>query len=699
MTVIPSNLARAPNALVSRIASGSIGRTQLGLLNVSNQMSTGRLINAFSDDGVKAAAILTLSDSIARREQQKRNLDHADASLNALDQALGDGNELLLEARRIASEQVNVGSSPQERQGQAVVVNQMIQGLYQLASRKSVAGYIFGGNTPGTQPVQPLFGGYRFLGQGSGLITDIDLGSSVPITLGQPNPIGETSVRVKGTADLNPGIVGGTRLVELNGARGAGVKTGKVEFSFAGGPRTQIDLSQADTVEQVATTIANALKDYERTNSVTILGPRGVTWSGGSLRIDVDNAGAAPDPTLTFFDMPGGSTGVDLGLVNESTPFSFSATTPDGVDVQAKLSWRTPVAALRGITGALGSIKISSLGQSRIIDLSQAQNLGDIRNAIEGTGLGLRVEINADGSGIDVVNEVSAGRAEALSIEEVPTGNAATDRTAERLGIRSMMGSTRLSDFNDGRGVQIVDGATNPITGQLDPAKNSDLRITLGDGRIFDVDLRPQDVVTVQSLINRINAAAADPANLVGPANAAPIQVPGEFVATLGNGANGIELVQPGNPNRIKVEPRNNSPAAEQLGFLDGTYDPATGTFRAVDRAKVRVDNLFTALIDLRDALQNNDTNGITLAGERVESIVDRVSQTRALVGGFSRRVLEGQQTQEDLLILDQSTRSQLQDLDFTEASIRLNQLQVQLQAGYSVTSQILSRSLLDFLG
>jgi flagellin-like hook-associated protein FlgL len=44
------------------------------------------------------------------------------------------------------------------------------------------------------------------------------------------------------------------------------------------------------------------------------------------------------------------------------------------------------------------------------------------------------------------------------------------------------------------------------------------------------------------------------------------------------------------------------------------------------------------------------------------------------------------------------SLKSQLQDLDFTEAALRFAVLQQQLQAGLQTASRVTSLSLLDFL-
>jgi flagellar hook-associated protein 3 FlgL len=680
MSAIPANLSRAPNYLLAQSALGSITRSNLSLFNVQNQISSGRAVNRFSDDAVKAAAISILDDRLGRSAQRARNLDHADASLSLLDSTLGDASDLVLEAKTIASAQAGSTASPEERRSQAPVVDSLLQGLFGLSNRKSQAGYMFAGSTPSSPAVEAFHGGYRYRGQGSGLLTDIDLGSSIPITLGGGNAIGSTSARLRGTADLDPELTADTRIADLKGARGLGVTLGIVQFSFDGGPATQIDLTGADTAQDVVTRLTNALHDYETANSVTILGPGGITLSGGSISIDVAPAGSPPNPQLVFSDLTAGITAADLGL--SAAPFEAGAAlTPD---LDPSLTWRTPISALAGAGGALGQIKVSTLGQTRTIDLSAAATLEDVRNALQGADLGLRVQINADGTGLDVLNEVASGRDQALSIEEV-TGN---NLTATRLGIRTFAPDTLVADLNFGNGVQIADGGVDPETGLPDPARDVDFRITLGNGDIFTVDLRPDDLTTVQSIIDRINQQAA----------AGGIAVPADFSAGLSDGDNGLTFTQnAGFAGAISVTGENNSPAAEQLGLLEGAY--ASGTFRATDRAKVRVDNLFAHLIDLRDSLLNNDTVGITVAGEGLEADVSSLAETRALVGSYARRVSDGISSREDRDLIDTKTKSDLQDTDFTAAAIQLSLLETQLQASLQVTASSLSRSLLDFLG
>lgn len=679
MSIPPASLARVPTLLTARQSLANLTRTNLGLFEVETQFSTGRRVNRPSDDAVSAAGISVLDERLERAAQRLRNLDHAGTALNTLDQALGEAHDLYLEAKTIASTQVNAGSSAEERAAQAQVVQSLIDGLFRIANRDSAAGFLFGGGRTGGAPVQVHLGGYRYVGQGNGLVTDLGQGENIPITLGGESALGGTSARVRGSADLDPQLTADTRLADLAGARGLGVTPGTIDLSVNGEPGVRIDLTSADTAGDVADAITAALRAYEADHGVVILGPGGVGFSGGAFTIDL--VGGPDAPEVTFAEVGGGVTAQDLGLTG-----AFSSTSPAGQDTAPRLTWRTPVSTLSGLGGPLGSIRLTNLGRSAVIDLSGAETLEDVRNLIQGADLGVRVEINADGTGIDVLNEVAGGQAQAMSIEEV----AGSGSTAARLGIRTLTFDTLLADFNDGRGVRIANGGTDPTTGLPDPARDVDFVITLGDGRTISVDLRPEDIISVRTLVDRINAQAA----------AQGVNVPAEFRAGLTDGPNGVSLIQnPGLGGPVTVAMANNSPAAEDLGLLSGSYDAATGNYRAEDRARVRVDSLFTALIDLRDALLANDTFGITLAGEKLEAVSERLTEARALVGARGARVDAAVRRTEDLVVLDEKMRSDLRDLDYAEASVRFGKLQLQLNAGLQVAAIAQSRTLLDYLG
>lgn len=681
MSTIPPGLSRVPNSMTSRLAFTNITRANLGLLNVQEQLSSGFAVNRVSDDPVKASLIGALDDRLERNAQRKNNVAHAQSALGDLDNTLGEVNSIALDAKDIASTMVNSTYSSSDRAAQATIVDQLISGMLAQGNRKSVAGYMFGGSQPGRQPFTEFRGGVRFMNSGSGINTDLDIARNVPITLSPDNPVGSASARVRGDVDLDPDLTGATRLANLGGARNLGVAAGSVEFSFNGGARVQVDLSHADSVQDIATQLEAAIHQYETANGVTVLGPGGVSFSGEHLTLDVAGAG-----TVQFFDTGSGTAARDLGLATD-VGFTFTSAAPAGLDLAPKIAWDTPIASLAGLSGPLGQIRVRNAGAVAVVDLSTATTLEDVKNAIEAAAPGTRVELNSSGNGIDVLTEVSGGRTLALSVEEVSGGTTATD-----LGIRTYSGTTRLADLNDGRGVGIVDGVVDPTTGTATAALNSDFTITLGNAAstVITIDLTPADISDVQTMIAAVNAQIATQLSAAGLA-------PGDLSLGLAANGNGLVLTQNAAfPGSISVAQLNNSSALSDLGLSTGTASGAT--FTGTDTATIRPDNLFTHLMDLRDSLRANSTSGIAIAGQNIDASIDRLTEVRGLVGGYAKRVDFAQRVIEDQTTMDTSIRSNLRDTDFTEAAMRLGQLQTQLQAGYQVSGLLLGKSLLDFL-
>jgi len=683
MTIIPPNLTRVPSFYGTNLALSNINRNNVSLLRVSEQINTGRAITRVSDDIVKSAAIGVLDDRLERAAQQLRNLQHAQSALNIVDDTLDEASTLANEARTIASEQVSLTSSAGERASQATVIDQMLNSLMNIANRQSVAGYVLGGTVTSRAPVESFLGYFRYRGENNaGLTTDLDQASTVPITLG-PTALTGLSSRVRSNVDLDPQLTAGSNLSDLRGARGVGITLGTIELSVNGGTRIAIDLQGADTVQDVLDRVTASIRQYETDTSTTVLGPGGLSVSGGGLSIDV-----AGSNTVQFFDVGNGITSQDLGLTTVPAA-AFTASAGQGQDLGVRLTMRSPVSSLAGVTGALGTLRITNAGHTQVVDLSGAQTIEDVKTIIEGANLGVRVVINEAGTGIDVLNEVSAGSRNSLSISEVSGGD-----TATRLGIRSLMADTRISEFNYGRGVSIVHGVTDPVSGNVSGPLNTDMVITLGDTAQskISIDFTPSDMVSVETVLAAMNSQIQAQLTAAGlPSNT--------LSAGLAADGNGITLVQtPAFTNPVTVEPDNNSQAAAGLGLLGGTWKATTGTLTGTDNARVRVDSLFSHLVDLRESLIANDVSGIGFAGGDIEAANNSVVEARGMVGGFAQRV-EGAITREtDRSVLDESTRSQLRDVDFTEAATRFSMLQTQLQASLRTTALTQQLSILDFL-
>ena len=335
-----------------------------------------------------------------------------------------------------------------------------------------------------------------------------------------------------------------------------------------------------------------------------------------------------------------------------------------GLNIAASLDARlTEHSTVQSLELNLGMIRIENIGQQHDLDLSSAETIGDVMRMIEDLDIGVRMEISDSGNTLQMLNEVSGS---SMSIGEVGGGS-----TATQLGIRSMQRSTLLADFNDGYGVDTVEGL-------------SDLRITLRDGSSFEVDL--SDAVHVGDVIDAIDAAAS-----LAFGDPPPVSI------GLAADGNGIELVDATvGAGRLVIESRNGSLAPEQLGLLGSTN---ASTYTGEDRSRVAVESVFSHLMDLRSAMLSGDEGAVSRLIQKLEEDIERAAGARAEAGHRSRMVSDAMGRFESRNIDDETLRSQLRDVDFTEASMRFAALQQQLQASLATTARLSSLSLMDFLG
>lgn len=680
MASVPINMSRVPNLLSSQLTLSNISRTGVELVKLQSQLSSGLKFDTASGDPIGASLVGVINERLNQSDQLLRNFSNAGNALATLDQALSQASDIALEARSIASSQVGVGSDAGTRASQAEVVQSLIDELARLSNTQFDGLFLLGGDRTANAPVQSFAQGFRYLGAGDGLQTNLSGGINAPITIGGDQAFGALDGRIQGDVDLNPRITAGTRLRDLTGATGAGFSAqplGSIQISVTNGPTTTltVDLSDAKNVGDVTASIESAIRQADPAALAGVF-PAGVTIgaAGDAFSLNVN-----PGVSITVQDLGAGDTAANLGL----SGFTYTNAAPENlaIDLDPRLTGDTTFGQLSPSSPIdFGDVIFRNASRVGSVSITPGMSIADFQAAVERLNLGVRIEISPDGHGLDAINEVSGSR---MSIEEAGAGTF----TATTIGLRSFKPGTDITTLNDGRGVQIADGAIDPVTGLPDPARNVDLEITLSDGSTFQIDFTPSDMLNVQTVLDRINAEAA--AAGLGAV----------FTATLGDAGNGLLFEDgTGGGGALSVAQLNGR-AAEDLGLLGGIFTPgAPATFAGEDRATVRVDSMLTALLELRDALQTDDSTGITFAGERIEAGLERIAQTRAVVGGRVQRVQSAAARQEDSNLLDQIIKSNVQDLDFVGASGRFSLLQLAMQAGLSSAAQTQSLSLLNFL-
>ncbi len=644
MAISPINVSRVSQNMRTAFVTGTLQRTQRELLASQTRIATGRDFVTPSADPVAAARVLDLTQAVQRQEQFLANLRHGDMFLASADDAISEVNGLLTEAQTIALKNVGNLTSAAERRADAELIAGIRQQLQTVGNRMFDGRYIFAGRDTSLRPFVDALGGIAYLGDTGDLVTRIREDAQAVINMPGNVLFGALSSQITADVDLTPTLTESTRLDDIRGATGQGVRPGNLVFNDANVGTFAVDLDSADTMGDIVTLI----------NDAASAAGAGLTASLSDVGIDIAPGGAA----VSIADSGGGAVASALGIL-VTTPTTDAIV---GDDLGPRLTRLTPVDALaRGAGIDLDSGLIITNGPNTFtIDLSTAETVQDIINTINNAGVYVRARIDETGTRIDVLNEVSGS---ALTIGE-NGGTTATD-----LGIRTLGADTPVADLNYGLGITLTQG-------------KDDLRVTAKDGSTFDVNL--DDAVTIGDVVDLINTAASD----------AGVSV----TASLAEVGNGIRVVDgSGGAGDLIVSTLNQSAAATDLG-LERSVSGTETEFVTDDRNPTRTDGIFSALVELEAALAADDTRAISMSAGRLDPLALEVTRNHGIIGARSQAMRSKMEQMLDAAGATGVFLSEVRDVDYAEAVTQLQQSMTQLQVSMQVGSRLMSLSLLDFL-
>lgn len=642
MAILPSNIARVSNQLRSNVALNQIQRTQARLLESQNQLTTGRKLNAPSQDPGEATIAQQLRKTLERRDAYNTNLSRARNGLSEVDSTLGEVSDLILQAEQIASANVGDDVTQDARDGAAQLVKSIYQQLVTLGNKSFEGSYLFGGDKLDQPPFEEFAGGIKYSGSPVTLLNQFDESYAGTLQVDGSDVWGALSTRIESPNDNSPSLGATTRIGDLKGTTGNGIQLGVIQVSD-GTTIANVDLTAADTIQDVITAINNA-------------GVGTLTASFNPAGDGIQIAGGAGD-NITVLDIGGGRTAADLGV---RTLTSGGAGVPVvGADIQPSITPLTPITALNGGAGIdTTGLIITNGNKTATVDLSAAVTVEDMLNAINGADVGVRAEIKPDGTGLRLLNPTQGNE---MRVAE----NGGT--TASDLGLRSFDTSSTLADLNAGKGVRAVDGA--------------DFQIADSNGVAFDVDLSGS-TQTVQDVIDAINTAA--------------IGAGAGVVASFATTGNGIVLTDTaGGAGTLTLTPQNFSQAAADLGI---NKTSTAGVITGDDVHQVVAQGIFANINKLQQAMLGGDQKAMTEAAEALKADFDRVVRKRGEVGAQVQDIESRQARLEDQNITTKELLSKIEDTDFTQAISEFSLLQTSLQASLQTTGQVLNLSLIDFL-
>ncbi|MGB0716396.1 MAG: flagellar hook-associated protein FlgL [Phycisphaerae bacterium] len=645
MAINPVNVSRVTHNLQTSNMISTFQTNQRNLFGIETRIAAGRDFLTPSEDPVSAARVLNLTQTLGRQQQFTANLQHADGMLTAADTAISEVNSLLIEASNIASQNLSNLTSAAEREAEAELITSIIDQLLVVGNREFDGRFIFAGRDTTSPPFVRELGGVSYVGDTGDLLTRMSEDFATITNIPGNLLFGALSSRIATSVDLTPALTADLRLEDIEGTRNEPIRGGILvinEIGGAGGVRVNLD--SVDSIGDVITAINEAATD-----------------AGASFTAQLTETGIQIDPgsnAITVGDANAGIVASNLGIL---TTVPTDAVI-DGLALQPRLSRQTAVTDLArgaGIDLTSGFI-INNGGQQSTIDLSAAENVQDIINIINNAQVGVVASINEDATGIDVFNHVSGN---SLSIGE----NGGT--TASDLGIRTMDTATPLSMINFGNGFETS-------------SDRADFEIIAGDGSVVEVNVETAE--TIGDVINLINTAAQD----------AGVNISAAFAET----GNGIRLQDAtGGTGQFEVRNVGTSLAAVNLGIFQ-TAEAGSSEIIGDDVNPTRTDGIISALVELEQALRSDDTQGIALAGERIDNFIPEVVRIHGIVGARGQAAQSKLQQTIDASQTTEIFLSELQDLDFAEAATQLQASINQLQASYQSSSTIFNLSLLNFL-
>ncbi|MCF7957278.1 MAG: flagellar hook-associated protein FlgL [Phycisphaerae bacterium] len=641
------NTARVSMLMTTDMLLNNINNNTVALLKVQDQLSSGLKLGRPSDSPAEATTIMHLDSLLEQQGQYLNNIDYADSFLASTDDALDQAGLLVDQAYNLALNSVNDFSADGAIDPNADLVKGLISQLITVANRTSRGAYIFAGQDVTEAPFESYKGGVRYAGNVDEMQTRFSPDNLIDFSFNGDDVFGALSSQMMGIADINPDITADTLLADLNGSLDRGIRRGSIVISDGTVAET-VDLSTAVTVGDVMRMIND--------QSTMVTAAIGADNSSFTL--------TASGADIMVLEGGAGNMARDLGIYTTTT-----ATTITGQDVDARLSLHTSVTTLAsgaGIDLSSGlQISNSLLPAIAPIDLSAARTVGDIINAINNAGVEVRAEINADRNGLNIFNQLSGSE---MTIGE----NGGT--TASDLGVRSMTGTTKLADLNGGGGV--LTRSSDNIPGVI--------QVTARDGSGFTVDLSTAQ--TVQDVMDLINADAI----AAGVLLTASMATEGNgIVLTDGTGSSAQNL-------EVTTVSENGAFIAEQLGLNKSV---ASNTLSGDDVNPISANGVFSHLIALQKAMQSKDKQAITAAAERIDRDHQQLINIRGQAGSVAQSVVQRKEHMEDNVLATQKLRSDIRDIDFTEAITRYENIYTALQANLTVGSKLNTMSLLDFLG
>ncbi len=136
---------RVTDAMRFDSVSGQLSRLSEKYMQTAQQASTGKKLNAPSDDPVAAAEDARLRANLSTANSYRNSITLIRGDTQAAESALDAAGQVLQRALEIAMTGANGSTGPEEQKTLATEATQLVTQLIEIGNTKGAQGYLFGG--------------------------------------------------------------------------------------------------------------------------------------------------------------------------------------------------------------------------------------------------------------------------------------------------------------------------------------------------------------------------------------------------------------------------------------------------------------------------------------------------------------------------------------------------------------------------
>jgi flagellar hook-associated protein 3 FlgL len=139
------SVVRVSDAQTFTLFTERVGRLQASLRNLQEQIGSGKKFFSPDEDPLGAAQVVRLTSSLSAIDEYSSSARFGADVLGAQDSALGEGEQILVRAEEIATQQASGVLSASDRAAAREEVHGLLQGLTTVANSELAGRRLFGG--------------------------------------------------------------------------------------------------------------------------------------------------------------------------------------------------------------------------------------------------------------------------------------------------------------------------------------------------------------------------------------------------------------------------------------------------------------------------------------------------------------------------------------------------------------------------